>query len=102
MLILQIDNLALIPNEREGNHQEGGELGISKFFSVHPHNREYQVKVEIEKKNLTQEIYTGSVQLLDLRPVPRHSGIFHYHSITITYFVLRMILSLGLTPPYKL
>ena len=44
--------------------KRGGELGISKFFSVHPHNRKYEGNVEIKKKSLTQEIYTGSVQLL--------------------------------------
>ena len=66
------------------------------------------------------EIYAGTIRdkgreyansdlywfgpILDLRPVPKLHLRFsiHYHSITITHSVLRMILSLGLTPPYKL
>ena len=62
-----------VENVNEGGiSYRGGSIGDFKNLSLLAQEH----KTEAEKGTMETRDYTGSVQLLDLRPVPRHSGYF--------------------------
>ena len=76
-------------------------------------NLEKQLYFEQVKTEYNREVGEGKLApeklvwfglILDLHPVPKpHLGFsIHYNQILITHSVLRVVLSLEHTPPYKL